>query len=105
MYFKEEMHDFGKVKEGDLVSYTFTVENKGKSDLIINNVQTSCGCTVAKFEKSPIKSGGSGKIELKLNTSGKNGKVVKTATVFSNAQPETRDLKLICEIESPNITK
>jgi hypothetical protein len=98
MYFKEESHNLGKVTEGEKVSYTFVVENKGKTDLLIKNVETSCGCTVANFEKKPIPSGKTGNIELVLNTSGKVGRVTKTARVTSNAKPDNKTLTIGCEI-------
>jgi hypothetical protein len=100
MYFTEEEHNFGAVTEGQQLEHTFVVQNKGKGDLLIANVRTSCGCTVATFEKSPIPAGKSGKIKLHLDTNGKNGKVRKTATIISNAIPETKDLVLSCEVSS-----
>lgn len=100
MFFAEEKHDFGKVAEGEMVTYTFKVENKGKADLILLDVTTSCGCTVADFDKKPIKKGESGFIQLKFDTRGRSGKVTKTATVVSNATPESKDLQLIAEIIS-----
>jgi hypothetical protein len=98
MYFKEESHDLGKVAEGEKVAYTFTVENRGKTDLLLKDVQTSCGCTVAKYENHPIASGKTGTIELLLNTSGKNGHVTKTAKVMSNAKPDMKILTIKCEV-------
>ncbi len=32
--FKEYEHDFGKVSEGEKISYVFTFENKGTSDIV-----------------------------------------------------------------------
>lgn len=41
-------HNFGKVsqKEG-VVNTSFTIENTGSSDLVIDNMVSSCGCTSA----------------------------------------------------------
>ncbi len=43
-----EIYDFGNVsqKAGKVYTY-FTLKNEGKSDLIINKLETSCGCTFA----------------------------------------------------------
>lgn len=52
-------YDFGQIEasQGD-VSTTFSVENKGKSNLVITGMETSCGCTTARLvidnQKSPI---------------------------------------------------
>lgn len=54
-----DYYDFGQIEasQGD-VNTTFTVANKGKSDLIITGMETSCGCTTARLivdnQKSPI---------------------------------------------------
>ncbi len=44
-----DSYDFGRVSsvKGKVVSTLFTVENTGRSDLIINNMDSSCGCTTA----------------------------------------------------------
>ena len=42
--FEKEVHDFGKIKEGDgKVEYKFMFTNTGDAPLIINNVKASCG--------------------------------------------------------------
>jgi hypothetical protein len=102
MYFTEDEHNFGKIQEGATVSYTFWYENRGNQDLLIYDVRTSCGCTVASYDKKPIKKGQKGKIELRFDTTGKQGRVVKTATIHSNADPESKELRLICEVVLPN---
>ncbi len=55
--FNSYEHDFGKVVEGEKVSYTFTFENKGKSDLVISSATTSCGCTIPKYDTQTYTSG------------------------------------------------
>lgn len=41
-------YDFGRLRAvSKVVSTLFTVENTGKGDLIINNMDSSCGCTTA----------------------------------------------------------
>ena len=49
--FEEVEHDFGRILEGETVSYSFNFKNSGKSDLIIAEVSTSCGCTVPSYPK------------------------------------------------------
>ena len=47
--FVTKSHDFGKIKQGEMVSYSFRFKNVGKSDLIISSARASCGCTVPKW--------------------------------------------------------
>jgi hypothetical protein len=105
LYVKEEMQDIGKIKQGDTVFCTFVVENRGKTNLLIKRVSPSCGCTVAKYEEKPIPPKGSGKIKLIFATNGREGEVTKTATVYSNAVPESKTLGFKCEIVLPNKLK
>jgi hypothetical protein len=100
--FREYQHDFGKVTEGEKLSFIFTFDNKGTGDLIINSASTSCGCTVPKYDTKPIHSGESGKLEVVFDTSGRNGMQTKVITVKSNASTPVVLLKITAEIESNN---
>ena len=39
--FHTEKHDFGSVRQGDRLEYTFEFSNTGTNDLVIENVNTS----------------------------------------------------------------
>ena len=84
IYFPETQHDFGKVKEGDKVNYTFRFVNKGVSSLQIKDIKTSCGCTAALVSNDNLKPGQEGTIKVELNTKNRSGKMSKTVTVQSN---------------------
>ena len=76
-------HDFGKVKEGESVSFIFPVKNTGSGELVIANVSPGCGCTTSDFSKA-VAAGGEGKITLTINTAGMSGKQSRYADVISN---------------------
>ena len=103
MYFKEDFHDFGKITQGEKVSYTFILENRGKNDLLINYVNASCGCTVAKWDEKPIPPKKTTNIEVVFNSEGKIGIQNKTVSIKSNANPDSKTLTIRCEVISPNI--
>lgn len=84
IYFPEMQHDFGKVKEGEVVSYNFTFQNKGTQPLIIKDVKTSCGCTAAVVSEKNLSPGKSGSIKVDLDTSNRQGRMSRTVTVVSN---------------------
>ncbi|MBP6456733.1 MAG: DUF1573 domain-containing protein, partial [Chitinophagaceae bacterium] len=46
MCFETTSHDFGIMKEGEVVTYDFEFTNCGKRNLIISEAKASCGCTV-----------------------------------------------------------
>jgi hypothetical protein len=100
--FNKYEHDFGKVAEGEKIGYTFTFENNGKSDLVIISATTTCGCTVPKYDTSPISPKGAGKLEVVFDTSGRNGMQTKTITVKSNASNPVMLLKITAEVVTNN---
>lgn len=99
--FEEEVHDFGKVAQGPQLEFAFKFTNKGKSPLIIEKVQPSCGCTGATTGgKNEFSKGESGEIKITFNTQGRTGRQEKHIMVFTN-DPDMpqKDLKIICEID------
>jgi hypothetical protein len=100
--FKEYDHDFGKVAEGEKVSYIFIFENRGTANLVVNSAATSCGCTVPKYDTKPVLPGGKGDLEVVFDTSGRNGMQTKTITVKSNASTPVVLLKITAEVVSTN---
>jgi hypothetical protein len=96
--FREYEHDFGKVTEGEKVSYVFSFENKGTGNLVVKNAITSCGCTVPKYDTKPIPPGGTGNLEVVFDTYEKNGMQSKTISVRSNASKPVVLLKITAEV-------
>lgn len=65
--FKEIVHDFGKIKQGVPVTYDFSFANKSDKPLVIETVNTSCGCTTPKWPQAPIAKGKSDVITAGFN--------------------------------------
>lgn len=82
--FKEYKWDFGNVKEGTLVSHIFKFENKGDGELIIEKVETSCGCTAALLSQKKLNPGEKGEIRVTFNSRGYEGMVTKLVFVRTN---------------------
>ncbi len=99
--FKEDVHDFGKVPRGPEIQYNFKFTNKGNANLIIERVQTSCGCTGATVgEKTEYKKNESGEIKVNFTTQGREGHQEKTIIIYSN-DPENpqKVLTVKCDID------
>lgn len=84
-------HDFGDVKHGEKVTYTYTVTNTGTGDLVISNAKPSCGCTVPDWTKDPIKPGQTGQVNVVYNPSG-SGAIHKTVALTLNTEKGTETL-------------
>ena len=89
--FREVLHDFGTVEQGDQVNHLFKFTNQGSRDLRIESVKTSCGCTAAVISSEVISPGQEGTISATFDTSRFFGERVKTVSVHSNdpLQPVT----------------
>jgi hypothetical protein len=99
--FYEEVHDFGKIIEGETVAFDFKFKNTGKSDLLIADVSTSCGCTVPSYPKTPIRPGDEGIIKVTFNSAGKRGFQTKNIVVVANTQPNTIPIKIKAQVVNP----
>ena len=67
---KEETLNLGKIPQSIPAVSTFIVTNIGKTDLIIESANPTCGCTVGDYTKSPIKPGQTGTITATFNAAG-----------------------------------
>jgi hypothetical protein len=103
--FEEAEHDFGQVMEGETVSFLFKFRNTGKTDLIITEVSTSCGCTVPTFPKMPIKPGDGGSIKIAFNSQGRRGYQSKNILVVANTQPNISKLLIKAQVVGPKQIK
>ncbi len=93
--------DLGRVREGDVVSATFVIENKGEADLIIRDVSASCGCTIPRKltpDEKKVEPGESVKIVAKFNSANRMGKQRKTVNVYTN-DPNEPNVKLFLRAE------
>jgi hypothetical protein len=78
------VYDFGSVLQGQQVNHSFKIKNSGRGDLVINKVQTSCGCTVAEPTKKRLKQGEDAEIGVMFDTRHQKGHRVRTITALTN---------------------
>ena len=102
--FEKDEHNFGTIKQGDKVEYTFQFTNTGKEPLIITEAHGSCGCTVPEWPKQPIKKGEKGEIKVTFNSAGKQGMQDKTITITSNAADSPKVLHVKGTVEAVVVT-
>lgn len=102
--FEEEIHDFGRITQGEKVSYAFKFTNTGESNLIVSSAAGSCGCTVPEWPKEPILPGKEGKINVVFSSEGKSGMQEKTITIVTNCEPATQEIRIKTNIIVPTET-
>jgi hypothetical protein len=86
--FEATIHDFGKVKSGDIVKYTYVFTNGGDQVLELSGVQ-ACGCITADYTKK-VEPGKTGSIPLSFNSGGYGGDVNKSIIVTCNDRSNSR---------------
>lgn len=99
--FEKEVHDFGKIVQGEKVSYSFKFKNTGNADLIITSAKGSCGCTVPEWPQAPVAPGAEGVIDVVFNSDGKSGQQNKKVTIVANTVPNTKVLAINGTVEVP----
>jgi len=86
MIFESTEIDLGNIDAGKVVELKFKFKNAGDETLIINSINSSCGCTVPKLEKKEYQAGETGAIPVKFDSRGLSGKIAKTITITTNQQ-------------------
>jgi hypothetical protein len=95
--------DLGEVQNGEIRSLEVDVLNSGSSDLVINAVSTSCGCTTAKIEPMEILPGEKGLLTIEYDSGAHgpefSGQVIRQIFVASNdpEQPEV-EFRITAEV-------
>ncbi len=97
--FDKEIHNFGTLKDGEIVSYSFTFRNMGGSPFKISKVEKTCGCIDFKYDFDAIEPGENSVIEVIFNTSGEWGNQFKGATV-ETSEGERVELQIGAFIEN-----
>ena len=68
--YDKSSHDFGKFDEEKKQTVVFAFTNTGDEPLVIQQVMTTCGCTVADYTKTPIPAGRKAKSRLRTTARG-----------------------------------
>lgn len=97
--FEAPIYNFGTVVDGEMVKRTFKFTNTGEKNLVLFNVQTTCGCTVPEdWPKHPIAPGESGEVKVIFNSNNKVGSVNKSIRVEANTNPTVTTISIVGEV-------
>ena len=62
-----EKHDFGKIKVGTPVTYSFEIKNTSDKPIVVENTTASCGCTTPEKIVDPIMPGKTALLKVQYN--------------------------------------
>lgn len=91
----------GDVVNGEIVTREVAVQNVGESDLIIEAVTTSCGCTEAAVAPMRIPSNGSGTLTIRFDSGAHGpdltGQLIRQVFVATN---DPQRPEIVVELEA-----
>lgn len=108
LFVAQRSQDLGTIIEGDKTTVTWTLENRGNADLVIDQTSSSCGCTVVQLAESEkvIAPGGSLALKAEFDSTNRRDAQAKSVSVHSNdpAEPDLRldfkaKVELLVELE------
>lgn len=112
--FGTDTHNFGRARQGDLLTHTFKMQSAGTEPLIITQASPTCGCTLGEVRVvpaggttpelytfgNPIDPGSEVQLEATLDTASKRNDTQVRIQVYSNdGKSATQSLTLKANIE------
>ncbi|MEL7585843.1 MAG: DUF1573 domain-containing protein [Prolixibacteraceae bacterium] len=101
--FGEQEHDFGILNHKEAAEYRFTFSNPGETALVVSDVKSSCGCTVAEWTKTPVKPGKSGIVVIRYDAASP-GTFRKEVNVYYNGPGSPVVLKINGDVQQAQPT-
>jgi hypothetical protein len=76
--------DVGLVRQGEKITQSFKIENRGKRTLVISDVESDCYCTSTPTTELQIPPGETKQFALTVDTSRLEGTVQREASLYTN---------------------
>jgi hypothetical protein len=99
--FTNDLHNFGTLKAGEIVSFSFVFINNGRTPVSIKKAESSCGCLKVNYDKEETGPGKKSAVEVIFNTSGEWGNALKMIAIETSSG-EKKELRISAYIENEN---
>ena len=97
----EDFYDFGSIVQGEVVKHTFNFRNAGGNVLIIKDLIPDCGCTKPTVDKTVLKSGEEGAVEVIFDSNGWQGSQYKSVTLRTNSPIREKSVTIKVNVVPP----
>lgn len=94
MVFEKKKNNFGVIQGNKKVKANFKFKNAGTNPLIIYDVRTGCGCTVAYWNKNPIQVNAMDSIIIIFDSNHKKDYQKKDIAIYSNTTEDVTFLSV-----------
>jgi hypothetical protein len=81
---KNKTQKFKTITQGEIIQFEYTLLNKGNADLVIYDVEVSCGCTTPNYSNAPIPPGQSIILKASFDSADKYGWQDRKIKITSN---------------------
>lgn len=93
--------DFGSALQERTLHKEFSIKNFGGSDLVIEGISTTCGCTVGQLDTKTIKPGASVTLRVSLETRASSGAIQRSVLIRSNDPAHASvEVKLTADVKA-----
>jgi hypothetical protein len=97
-----EEFDLGVLKQNETRDFSVTITNAGDQPLVIEDIESTCGCTVPELAVTELAPGQSTAMAIHFNSKTFQGKQTKYVHVFSNDPHRSAvDLIITADIQVP----
>lgn len=94
LHFIVDFYDFGSIKQGEVVAYTFKFTNTGNMPLVIKDIIPDCGCTKSNISSKLVKPNEVETIEVIFDSSGWRGLQYKSITLRTNGKIKEKSVTI-----------
>ena len=99
--FTKEIHNFGTLQSGEIVSFNFRLVNTGGASFNIDKVRTNCGCVTTSFTTDVIEAGDTAYLEVTFDPSGETGRVYQEIKVTIKAKGTIeKNLAIVADVNN-----
>lgn len=82
-----DFYDFGVIDRSKPVEREFTITNTSTEVMELEGMESSCGCTEPRIDKTILQPGEKATITVGFNPFGKKGKEIRFVTLYPKGQP------------------
>ena len=92
-----QKYDFGKIKQGTPVTYSFEIKNISNKAVTVENTWASCGCTTPDKITEPIKPGETAKLKVQYSAAA-GGTFSKDVFIKIAGQDQPKTIQITGEV-------
>ncbi len=97
--FDNQIHDFGKVNQGEKLRHQFSFTNSGEEWLLIESLEADCSCITYSLSQNKLAPGETASIIVSWDTNGLNGKQIRQIKIIANVENKGKEIAVTAEVE------